>query len=76
MEPQTRFDARIRRLDLRVSKAVRLPTRGQVQLNLDAYNVTTANGIRATNASYGPRWLNVNSLIDPRIFVLSATVTF
>jgi hypothetical protein len=76
VEPQTRFDERIRRLDLRVSKAVRLPTRGQVQLNLDAYNVTNSNGIRATNPSYGPRWLNVNSLIDPRIFVLSATVTF
>jgi hypothetical protein len=76
MEPQTVFDARIRRLDLRVGKTVRLPRQGRLQLNLDAYNVTNSNSIRATNTSYGPRWLNVNSLLDPRIFVMSATISY
>jgi hypothetical protein len=38
--------------------------------------VTNSSSIRATNTSYGPRWLNVNSLLDPRIFVMSATVSY
>jgi carboxypeptidase family protein len=76
MEPQTAFDPRIRRLDLRVSKTVRMAGRGRIQLNLDAYNVTNSNSIRATNTSYGSRWLNVNSLLDPRIFVLGATFSY
>ncbi len=74
--PQTAFDARIRRLDMRVGKSVRLPRQLRLQLNLDAYNVTNSNSIRATNTSYGPRWLNVNSLLDPRIFVMSATISY
>lgn len=76
VEPQTEFEARIRRLDLRVGKTVRLPRQGRLQLNLDAYNVTNRSSIRVINTNYGPRWQNVSLMLDPRIFVMSATVSY
>ena len=38
LKPQTMFEDRITRLDLRLSKIVRITARLRVQLNVDAYN--------------------------------------
>src|SRR6185295_18814373 len=51
--PQTLFEDRISRLDLRLSKIFKY-NRYRFQINLDAYNVLNSNGIRRDNEAYGP----------------------
>ncbi|MBI2185786.1 MAG: hypothetical protein HYU37_01540 [Acidobacteria bacterium] len=81
----TYFEDRITRLDLRVSKVVRLSSRLRVQLNADAYNALNSSSIRfgpttggggAINTTFGPRWRQPLQILDPRIFQFSAQVNF
>ena len=47
--PQTLFEDRVTRLDLRLSHSFQVQ-RVRVQLNLDAYNALNANSVRAVNS--------------------------
>src|SRR5204863_5722705 len=53
--PQTLFEDRTARLDLRLSKIFRVG-RVRWQANLDAYNALNASSVLAVNHTYGLRW--------------------
>jgi hypothetical protein len=74
--PNTFFEDRINRLDLRVSKIFRLGERRRLQLNLDAYNALNSSAITAINSTFDARWLQPNTVIDPRLFQISGEFTF
>jgi hypothetical protein len=75
IEPQTMFEDRISRLDVRVGKVFRYG-RFRVQANLDAYNVLNASSVRAVNTNYGASWLTPTQILDPRILQISGQVSF
>jgi hypothetical protein len=73
--PYTLFEARISRLDLRLSKNLRV-NRLQVQLNLDVYNALNANSIQADNNRYGQGWRRPLEILDPRLFQIGGQISF
>lgn len=76
LAPQTRFEERTSRLDLRVAKSVRVGQRVRVQANLDLYNALNSSSILALTNAYGARWLVPTLILEPRILQLSAQVNF
>ena len=76
VRPQTLFENRITRLDLRLSKAFSLNNRYKFQLNLDAYNALNANSVRSVNSAFGTRWLTPNQILDPRLIQFGGQVSF
>ena len=73
--PQTLFEDRVVRLDLRLSKAFQIQ-RFRVQANLDAYNALNANSIRSVNSAYGAQWRRPLQILDPRIIQVGGQITF
>jgi len=73
--PQTLFEERINRLDLRLSKAFQIQ-RFRIQANIDAYNALNANSIRAVNSTYGSAWTRPQQILDPRILQVGGQITF
>jgi hypothetical protein len=74
--PETVFEGRIRRLDLRVTKIFQLTSRVRFQANLDAYNALNSGAIQTVQTAYGPSWLSPTTILDPRIFQLSGQISF
>jgi len=74
--PQTLFEDRIARLDLRLSKAIRVQRRYRIQLNIDAYNALNANSVRAVISTYGSRWRQPQQILDPRIIEFGGQISF
>jgi hypothetical protein len=70
------YDHRIRRLDVRFTKLVRLNQRVRVQGNLDIYNVFNGSGVVQVNNAYGPQWRQPTEVQDPRILQFSAQLSF
>jgi hypothetical protein len=75
VEPQTLFEDRITRLDLRVSKILRAK-RVRIQVNLDAYNALNANSVRAVISTYGARWRQPQQILDPRLIQIGGQISF
>ena len=73
--PQTLFEDRITRLDLRLSKIIRV-NRFRFQVNLDAYNALNANSVRAVINTYGARWQQPRQILDPRIIQIGGQINF
>ena len=73
--PQTLFEDRITRLDLRLSKSFTI-NRLRIQANLDASNALNANSIRAVNSIYGLQWGTPNQILDARLVQLGGTISF
>ena len=73
--PQTLFEDRITRIDLRLTKVFNLK-RARVQFNVDAYNALNASSVLSTINTYGPRWFLPNQVMDPRIVHLSFQVDY
>ena len=73
--PQTLFEPRITRLDLRVSKIVQI-NRVRLQLNLDAYNALNAGSIISVNDTFNARWRQPDSIIDPRHVQIGGQISF
>jgi hypothetical protein len=73
--PQTLFEDRIARLDLRVSKILRL-NRFRVQVNLDAYNALNASSVRAVISTYGTRWQQPQQILDARLVQFGGQISF
>jgi hypothetical protein len=69
-------EPRITRLDLRITKMIDLPSRMRLQGNLDIYNALNSSSILTIGTAYGSRWRQPTAIVDPRIFQLSAQVTF
>jgi hypothetical protein len=73
--PQTYFEERTSRLDLRVSKIFTF-AKYRLQVNLDAYNALNSSSILAVNSTFDARWRQPNSVIDPRLFQVSGQISF
>ena len=74
--PQTMYEGRIRRLDLRLTKSFQLRDRVNLQVNLDAYNALNSSAVQSINSTFGPSWLSPTAILDPRIFQLSGQLRF
>ncbi|MEQ1911070.1 MAG: TonB-dependent receptor [Vicinamibacterales bacterium] len=74
--PFTFFEARINRLDLRVSKKFNVGGRRRLQVNLDAYNALNSSAITTINSTFDSRWRQPNTVIDPRLFQFSGELSF
>jgi hypothetical protein len=74
--PQTRFDDRTTRLDLRLAKSVRIGDRMRLQANLDLYNALNSGSVLALTNAYGARWLVPTLILEPRILQFSAQLNF
>ena len=73
--PQTLFENRITRLDLRLSKGFQLD-RFRIQVNLDAYNALNANSVRSVISNYGARWQTPSQILDPRLIQIGGQISF
>jgi hypothetical protein len=73
--PQTLFEDRITRLDLRLTKIIKYK-RSRLQINLDAYNALNANSIRAVNSVYGAAWRTPLQILDPRLIQFGGQFSF
>jgi len=74
--PQTLFEGRTRRLDLRLTKIFNLPRKIRLQANVDAYNVLNSNDILALTPTFGARWGQPNLITDGRLIQFSSQVSF
>ena len=75
IEPNTLREPRIRQLDLRLSKSVRIG-RYRVQGNFDAYNALNAASILSINTRYGTSWRQPTEILAARTFKVGATFSF
>ena len=74
--PNTLFEKRIRRLDLRVTKYFDLPNKMRLQLNMDAYNALNSNAVQSVNTTFGANWLQPLTVLDPKILQISGQLMF
>ncbi len=74
--PQTLFEGRIRRLDMRVTKIFQVTKRVKFQANLDAYNALNSSAVQTIQTTFGPNWLSPTTILDPRILQLSGQLSF
>ena len=74
--PQTVFEGRIRRLDLRLTKIFQLTPRVRLQANLDAYNALNSGAIQTLQTAFGPSWLSPATILDARLFQVSGQISF
>ena len=74
--PGSMYDHRIRRLDVRVTKQVRLTPRLRMQGNLDIYNVFNSGSAVQINNAFGSQWRQPTEVQDPRILQFSAQLNF
>jgi hypothetical protein len=75
IEPSSMFEGRIRQLDLRLSKSVRVG-RYRVQGNFDAYNALNASPILSINTRYGTSWRQPTEILAARTVKVGATFSF
>jgi hypothetical protein len=73
--PGTMYGERLNQLDMRLSKDFRLGGARLFRANLDIYNILNSNPVRAVNAAYAS-WLVPTSILDPRLFKISAQFDF
>ena len=74
-DEQVLFGDRVTRLDFRVSKVINYD-RFRFQINLDAYNIANSSVARTLNSSFGSRWGNPTSIIDPRLVQIGGQIDF
>jgi hypothetical protein len=74
--PGTMREPRVTRLDMRITKMIELSSRMRLQGNLDIYNALNSSSILTIGTAYGSRWRQPTAIVDPRIFQLSAQITF
>jgi hypothetical protein len=74
--PQTMFDDRLSRLDLRVAKRIAINQRVRLQGNFNIYNLFNGSASSTLNTNYGPLWLQPSLLQDGRMVQFSASLAF
>jgi outer membrane receptor protein involved in Fe transport len=74
--PQTAWEDRYTRLDLRLGKRFQLNQRVRLQGNLNIYNIFNSSAILVENTNYGPLWLQPSLIEDGRMVQFSANLTF
>lgn len=75
VRPQTQFEDRITRFDLRLTKLVKVKG-ARLQGNIDIYNLFNASPITAANAAYGRQFLLPTQVMDGRLVEFSANLSF
>jgi hypothetical protein len=70
------YDHRIRRLDLRLTKSLRVTQRVRVQGNIDLYNAFNGGSAVQVNNAFGSQWRQPTEVQDPRILQFSAQIDF
>jgi hypothetical protein len=75
VDPQTLFEDRITRLDLRLSKVLNV-SRLRIQVNVDAYNALNSSAVRAVNTTFGSSWTRPTQILDPRIIQIGGQISF
>jgi hypothetical protein len=74
--PQTLFEDRYTRLDLRVTKRLQLTPRVRLTANFNVYNLLNGSAILVENLNYGPLWKQPSLIEDGRMVQFSANMTF
>ena len=74
--PQTMFDDRLTRLDLRFAKRISLNNHMRVQANFNIYNLFNGSAASTLNTNYGGSWLQPSLLQDGRMVQFSGSMTF
>ncbi len=74
--PQTVFEDRYTRLDLRFSKRMQVTQRVRLAGNFNVYNVFNSSAIQTENTTFGSRWLQPSLIQDGRMVQFSANLTF
>ena len=74
--PGTQFDHRFTRLDLRLTKLVKVVAKASLQGNVDVYNVFNGAGLIQLNNAYGSQWRQPTELEDPRILQFSVQLNY
>jgi len=74
--PQTLFEDRYTRLDLRVTKRMQLTQRVRLTGNFNVYNVLNGSAIQVENLNYGPLWKQPSLIEDGRMVQFSANLIF
>ena len=72
--PGTMYGERLNQLDVRLTKDFRFGPR-LFRTNIDIYNIMNSNPVRGINAAYAS-WLTPTSILDPRLFKISAQFDF
>jgi hypothetical protein len=74
--PQSEFEDRTTRLDVRLAKSLRVRDRVRIQANFDLYNALNSGSILAVTNAFGARWLVPTLVLEPRILQFSVQVNF
>jgi hypothetical protein len=74
--PQTLFDDRLSRMDVRVAKRIALTDKVRLQANFNIYNLFNGSASSTLNTTYGPQWLQPSLLQDGRMVQFSGMMTF
>ena len=74
--PQTMFEDRLSRLDLRLAKRVAVTQRVRLQANVNIYNLFNGSAISTLNNTYGPSWMLPSLMQDGRMVQFSDSLTF
>jgi hypothetical protein len=74
--PQTLFEGRITRLDLRLTKIFQIGQRVRLQANFDAYNALNGSAAQGIITTFGPSWKKPTSILDPRIIQFGGQLSF
>jgi hypothetical protein len=75
LEPNTKFENRLTQVDVRLTKSLRVGG-VRVQGMFDVYNLFNANTILATNARFGPTWLQPTRILAARLVKFGAQLDF
>ena len=75
VEPGTLYGQRLNQLDLRFAKVLRFG-RTKSAINFDLYNSLNANAITSQNNTFGAAWQTPLSILDARLFKISAQFDF
>jgi hypothetical protein len=75
VEPGTMYGERLNQLDLRFGKVLRFG-RTKSMVNFDLYNALNANPITSQNNTFGASWQTPLSILDARLFKISAQFDF
>ena len=74
--PQSQFEDRYTRLDLRLSKRFQLTQRVRLTGNFNMYNLFNSSAIQIENVNYGSLWLQPSLIEDGRMVQVSANLNF
>ena len=74
--PGTRFEGRTTRLDLRLTKIVKVGQKVRLQANVDMYNALNNSSVLQNNLNFGSQWLQPQIIVDPRLLQFGAQLSF